>query len=109
MAYRLKGRALANGMTMKMLFSPLFPLNVRTFYSFQTPGKAFPIMHNKLQHLAVVLEQMVLDLKMNDDRFAEQFDEAEFKLKAVSHIKLIFYFLLVEGLNKPNKKYVFRY
>ena len=40
-------------------------------------------MYGYLQRLAVGLEQVVLDQNVYDGRFMEEFNEAEFKLKAV--------------------------
>ncbi len=39
---------------------------------------------NSLQRLAVGLEQIVLDQNLYDGKFLDDFNEAEFKLKAVS-------------------------
>lgn len=45
-------------------------------------------VYSYLQRLAVGLEQVVLDQILYDGRFMEEFNEAEFKLKAVSkHLK----------------------
>ncbi len=41
-------------------------------------------VYSYLQRLAVGLEQVVLDQTIYDGRFLEDFNEAEFKLKAVS-------------------------
>ena len=42
-------------------------------------------IYSYLQRLAVGLEQVVLDQNVYDGRFMEEFNEAEFKLKAVSY------------------------
>lgn len=44
-------------------------------------------IYGYLQRLAVGLEQVVLDQNVYDGRFMEEFNEAEFKLKAVSVLK----------------------
>ena len=46
-------------------------------------------MYRFLQRLSVGLEQIVFDQNMYDGRFMEEFNEAEFKLKAVGILSLI--------------------
>ena len=46
-------------------------------------------MYRFLQRLSVGLEQIVFDQNMYDGRFMEEFNEAEFKLKAVSVLSII--------------------
>ena len=46
-------------------------------------------MYRFLQRLSVGLEQIVFDQNMYDGRFMEEFNEAEFKLKAVSILSII--------------------
>ena len=48
-------------------------------------------MYRFLQRLSVGLEQIVFDQNMYDGRFMEEFNEAEFKLKAVGTIPIIAY------------------
>ena len=45
-------------------------------------------MYRFLQRLSVGLEQIVFDQNMYDGRFMEEFNEAEFKLKAVSILSI---------------------
>jgi len=42
-------------------------------------------MYNNLQRLAAGLEQVVQDQNTYEGKYLEEFSEAEFKLKAVSH------------------------
>lgn len=53
------------------------------FFFFQFE-KTLKNIYSYLQRLAVGLEQVVLDQNVYDGRFMEEFNEAEFKLKAVS-------------------------
>ena len=46
-------------------------------------------MYRFLQRLSVGLEQIVFDQNMYDGRFMEEFNEAEFKLKAVCRNSII--------------------
>ena len=53
-----------------------------TLSSFQV-DRSLKNIYRFLQRLSVGLEQIVLDQTMYDGRFLEEFNEAEFKLKAV--------------------------
>ena len=76
----------------------------RYSYSFASSSSFFQVeeslrsVYRYLQRLAVGLEQVVLDQILYDGRFVEEFNEAEFKLKAVSYTSFRFQFTFLTEL-----------
>ena len=64
------------------------PLNCLRLIFFQV-DQSLKNIYRFLQRLSVGLEQIVFDQNMYDGRFMEEFNEAEFKLKAVGILSLI--------------------
>lgn len=63
------------------------PLNCLRLIFFQV-DQSLKNIYRFLQRLSVGLEQIVFDQNMYDGRFMEEFNEAEFKLKAVRTISI---------------------
>jgi hypothetical protein len=77
----------------KNIFSK-WPFSV--LFQFETTLKN---IYGYLQRLAVGLEQVVLDQNVYDGTFMDEFNEAEFKLKAVSQSVLYIQAGLPDGLH----------
>ncbi len=80
----------------------------RYSYSFASSSSFFQVeeslrnVYRYLQRLAVGLEQVVLDQILYDGRFVEEFNEAEFKLKAVSYTYFQFQLTFLTELSHIN-------